>query len=138
MRNLIAIFAGALIFVGITYADHAYVEVASVHDIMEVVQEPSMDGLAAMMKAGGPQSEGDWKHARGYASVLGESTQLLLMGARVKDDVWTKGAKMVIAGAQEATAAAKAQDLAAWKAGVGAMGKGCRTCHKPHKPKKKQ
>jgi cytochrome c556 len=87
-----------------------------------------------MMKAGGPQSDDDWKHSKAYASILSETTQLLLMGGRVKDDVWTSGATAVIAGAKGAVAASDAKDLAAWKAGVGQMGKGCRTCHKVHKP----
>jgi cytochrome c556 len=133
----IAIFAAlALLGAGLIYADHTYEGVAKVHDIMEIVQKPSMDQLAAMMKAGGPQSEDDWKHSAAHASILAESAQLLLMAGRVKDDVWTDGANAVIAGAKATVAASEAKDLAAWKAGLGEMGKGCRGCHKVHKPKK--
>jgi cytochrome c556 len=135
----IAIFAAlALLGAGLIYADHTYEGVADVHDIMEIVQKPSMDQLAAMMKAGGPQSDDDWKHSKAHASILSESTQLLLMGGRVKDDVWTSGAQAVIAGAKAAVAASGSHDLNAWKAGVGQMGKGCRTCHKVHKPPEKK
>ena len=134
MRKISILVLLAVLGAGLIYADHSYEGVAEVRDLMAVVQKPSMDQLAAIMKAGGPQSEDDWKHSKAYASVLSETTQLLLMGGRVKDDVWTSGAALVIGGAKTAVAASEAKDLAAWKAGVGEMGKGCRTCHKVHKP----
>ena len=119
-------------------AGHKYQEIASVHDIMEVVQGPSMKVLSEMMKAGGPQSDDDWKHAREHVSILGESSQLLLMGARVKDEPWTGSATKVIAGSIEATAAAKAKDVAAFRSGMGSVGSGCRSCHKVYKEDKKK
>lgn len=134
MRKFSFVAALALLGAGLIYADHTYEGVADVHDIMELVQKPSMDQLAAIMKAGGPQSDDDWKHSKAYASILSETTQLLLMGGREKDEVWTNGANAVIGGAKAAMAASDAKDLAAWKGGVGQMGKGCRTCHKVHKP----
>jgi cytochrome c556 len=134
MRKIAIFVALAVLGAGLTYADHTYEGVAEVHDIMELVQKPSMDQLAAIMKAGGPQSDDDWKHSKAHASILSETTQLLLMGGRVKDEVWTSGATTVIGGAKAAVAASEAKDLAAWKAAVGQMGKGCRTCHKVHKP----
>lgn len=134
MRKFSFVAALALLGAGLIYADHTYEGVADVHDIMELVQKPSMDQLAAIMKAGGPQSDDDWKHSKAYASILSETTQLLLMGGREKDEVWTNGANAVIGGAKAAMAASDAKDLAAWKSGVGQMGKGCRTCHKVHKP----
>ena len=126
----------ALALAGLLYADHKYEAVASVHDIMEVVQGPSMKVLSEMMKAGGPQSADDWKHAREHTSILGESAQLLLMGARVKDQPWTRGASKVIASSKKAAVAAKAKDAAAFRAGMGGIGSGCRTCHKVYKEKK--
>lgn len=130
---LIFILAGA----GLVNASHTYEETASVHDIMEVVQGPSMKKLSAMMKAGGPQTDDDWKHAREHISILGETTQLLLMGNRVKDDPWTPGAKKVIDGSKQGTAAAKAKDGDAFRAAMGSVGAGCRSCHKVYKKKKK-
>ena len=121
----------------LVHADHTYEETASVHDIMEVVQGPSMKKLSAMMKAGGPQNDDDWKHAREHISILGETTQLLLMGNRVKDDPWTPGAQKVIAGSKQGTAAAKAKDGDAFRAAMGSVGAGCRSCHKVYKKKEK-
>ena len=138
MKKVTLFVVLALVLTGLLYADHKYEEVASVHDIMEVVQGPSMKVLSEMMKAGGPQSDDDWKHARQHVSILGESTQLLLMGARVKDEPWTTGANKVIAGSTKATAAAEAKDAAAFRAGMGGVGSGCRSCHKVYKKKKKK
>lgn len=127
------ILAGA----SLVHAAHIYEETASVHDIMEVVQGPSMKKLSEMMKAGGPQTDDDWKHAREHISILGETTQLLLMGNRVKGDPWTPGAQKVIDGSKQGTAAAKAKDGDAFRAAMGSVGAGCRSCHKVYKKKKK-
>ena len=65
------ILAGA----GLVHAAHIYEETASVHDIMEVVQGPSMKKLSEMMKAGGPQTDDDWKHAREHNMMLGSAAR---------------------------------------------------------------
>ena len=111
MKNKLWIVVIAVALSGALYAEHTYEKVASAHDIMELIQKPNMDGLAAMVKAGGPQSERDWRHAKGYASVLAESSQLLLMAGRVKDDVWETGANTVISAGKASMQAAEAKDL---------------------------
>ena len=138
MQNKFWIVVIAVAVAGVLYAEHTYEKVASAHDIMELVQEPNMDALAAMMKAGGPHSDRDWRHAKAHASVLVESSQLLLMAGRIKDDVWEKGAKAVISAGKASMQAAEAKDLNAWKAANAGIGKGCRGCHNVHKPKKKK
>lgn len=138
MKNKFWIVVIGVAVAGVLYAEHTYEKVASAHDIMELVQEPNMDALAAMMKAGGPHSDRDWRHAKAHASVLVESSQLLLMAGRIKDDVWEKGAKAVISAGKASMQAAEAKDLNAWKAANAGIGKGCRGCHKVHKPKKKK
>ena len=135
MKNKLWIVVIAVALSGALYAEHTYEKVASAHDIMELIQKPNMDGLAAMVKAGGPRSERDWRHAKGYASVLAESSQLLLMAGRVKDDVWETGANTVISAGKASMQAAEAKDLDAWKTATAEIGKGCRGCHKVHKPK---
>jgi cytochrome c556 len=127
----------SLALAGLVFANHQYSEVGSVHDIMEVVQGPSMKYVSEMMKTGGPQSDDDWKHAKARVSVLGESSQLLLMGARVKDEPWTAGALKAISGATAGVAAADAKDAEAFRSAMGTLGSGCRTCHKVYKKKKK-
>ena len=138
MKSLIYVLCLTLAAAGVVYADHAYQEVASVQDLMAVVEKPAMDAVAAIVKAGGPQSDDDWKAVKKNASVLAESTQLMLMGSRVKDEAWTKGANEVIAAAKVAMTAADAKDMDGFKAASGGLGRGCRTCHNVHKPKTPQ
>jgi cytochrome c556 len=138
MKSLIYVLCLTLAAAGIVHAAHAYEEVASVQDLMAVIQKPSMDAVVAIVKAGGPQSDDDWKAVRKHASVLAESTQLTLMGSRVKDEAWTKGANEVIAAAKGAMTAADAKDMDGFKAASGGLGRGCRTCHNVHKPKTPQ
>ncbi len=137
MKRLIAVIAAALALTALVFAeDHSYQKKATAHDLMEVVVKPTMDQLAAMNKAGGPQEKADWKHANAWASVLAESSQLLLMDGRVKDEVWSDGAKQMLEGAEATMTASMRMDAEGWKAGLGKMGGGCRTCHNVHKPKK--
>ena len=135
MRKIIGAAALTLALVGLLSAA-AYEEVASPHDLMEMVVKPAMDKLAAMKKAGGPQNDTDWKHAKAASSILAESSQLLMMGKRVKDDVWTDGAEKLFSGAKGTMTASESHDMAAWNAGLAGIGGGCRSCHKAHKPKK--
>ena len=135
MRNLTPALFLAFSLTLLPAADHVYEEVASAHDLMDYVMKPSMDKLVAMNKAGGPQSEKDWKHAKAHASILAETGQLLLMAGRIKDEAWEKGARRVISGAKDSLAAAEATDVNAWRAAAGSIGRGCRSCHKVHKPK---
>ena len=100
MKNKLWIVVGAAALAGTLYAEHTYEKVAAAHDIMELVQKPNMDALGATMKAGGPQSDRDWRRAKAHASLLAESSQLLLMAGRIKDDVWEDGAKTVISAAK--------------------------------------
>ncbi len=60
------------------------------------------------------------------------------MAGRIKDDVWKKGAHQVMKGAKASPAAAEALDVNAWRTAAGSIGKGCRGCHKVHKPKKEE
>lgn len=139
MKKLIGAAALACAVVALGGAEPgepAYEKIATVHDIMEDIQKPAMDRLAALKKAGGPQSDKDWKRAHRAASILGESSQLLLMGGRVKDEVWSNGAAQVVAAAKSTMAAAQHKNMDAWNQGMMGIGKGCRGCHKVHKPKK--
>ena len=114
----------------------SYHGVASTKQIMAGVQKPAMDSLNAMMKAGGPKDEKDWAQAQQNAALLAETGQLILMGARPKDqDVWVKTGTMLSESASAAAKAAEAKDLDAFKASLGAVAKSCRGCHTVHKKK---
>ncbi len=134
MKRLFGVLAVVLTLTALGFAaDFEYQKKASTHDLMWGVVKPSMDGLAAMNKAGGPQNDADWKHARAWASVLAESGELLQMDGRVKDDVWTDGAQQVVTGGEAAMQASMGKDSEALKASMGQIGGGCRTCHQAHR-----
>ena len=89
-----------------------YQVVASSKQIMKAVQKPAMDGLVAMMKAGGPKDDQEWEAAQQNAAVLAETAQLLLMGTRPLDqDVWVKSSHRLQEASVQAAKAAEAKDL---------------------------
>jgi hypothetical protein len=110
--------------------------VASTKQIMAGVQKPAMDSINAMMKAGGPKDEKEWAQAQQNAALLAETGQLILMGARPKDqDVWIKTGTVLSESASAAANAAEAKNLDAFKTSVAAVAKSCRGCHTVHKKK---
>jgi len=114
-----------------------YQSVATPKHIMAGIQKPTMDGLAAMNKAGGPKDDKEWQIAEQGAAVLAETAQLLLMGDRPKDqDVWVKSSQRLHQAATGSAKAAAAKDLEAWKGSMGQMGGACRSCHNVHRKDK--
>ena len=103
---------------------------------MEMVVKPSMGKINAMKKAGGPANKKEWKTANAAASIIGEASQLMLLGGRVKDDAWRNGANEVIAAAGKTMMGAYRMDMESYSAGLEAMSAGCKTCHKVHKKDK--
>lgn len=136
MKKILWLATLSLTAAGIAAAGDAYSKMATAHDLMEAVVKPNMDKLAEMRKAGGPKEMKDWKHVNAYASVLGESGQLMLMEGWVKDDVWKDGAAQLVEAAKATMTAAMRQDADGVNAGMDALGAGCKTCHAVHKPKK--
>ena len=139
MKKLFACGVGAgLLAVAALAAEHehAYEKAATSRDLMAYVQKPAMDSLAAMKKAGGPQNIDDWKLSNASASLLVETTQLMMMGGRVKDEAWENGAQQVIDAGKQAMTASMRQDVEGWNQALAGLGQGCRACHTVHKPKK--
>jgi cytochrome c556 len=117
----------------------SYHGVASTKQIMAGVQKPAFDNINAMMKAGGPKDEKEWAQAQQNAALLAETGQLILMGARPKDqDVWVKTATLLSESASSAAKAAEGKDLDAFKSSLGGMAKSCRGCHTVHRKKTEQ
>jgi cytochrome c556 len=129
----------SLMFLGSLAFAQQYTGVASSKQLMAGMQKPAMDGLAAMMKAGGPQDEKEWAVAQQNAAVLAESAQLLLMGSRPLDqDVWVKTSHRLQEAAVGSMKAAESKDLTAWKASLANMGGACKGCHNVHRKKPQQ
>jgi hypothetical protein len=113
-----------------------YQPVATSKHIMNGMQKPAMDSLTAMGKTGGPKSDEEWQLAEQHAAVLAETAQLLLMGARPKDqDVWLTSSQRLLTSASASAKAAGAHDLDAWKNQLNSMASACRACHKLYKKK---
>ena len=136
MKKILWLVTLSLTAAGIAAAGDAYSKMATAHDLMEAVVKPNMDKLAEIRRAGGPKEMKDWKHVNAYASLLGESGQLMLMEGWVKDDAWKDGASKLVEAAKATMTAAMRQDADGVNAGMGALGAGCKTCHAVHKPKK--
>jgi cytochrome c556 len=133
-------FLCVLVLAGVALAQSPqYQAVATAKQIMAGIQKPAMDGLTATVKAGGPKDDKEWGLAQTQAAVLAETAQLLLMGARPKDqDVWVKSCQRLQAAAADSLKAIEAKDTAAWTASVNAMGGACRSCHNVHRKKKQE
>jgi len=114
----------------------SYHGVASTKQIMAGVQKPAMDGISALMKAGGPKDDKEWAMAQQNAALLAEAGQLLLMGSRPKDqDVWVKNGAQLNESATAAAKAAEAKDLDAFKTSIGGISGACKGCHSVHHKK---
>ena len=131
-------FASLLALAGFALAQSpSYQPVATPKQIMAGIQKPAMDGLVAMNKAGGPKDDKEWELAQAQAAALAETAQLLLMGARPKDqDVWVKSCQRLQAAASDGAKAAGEKNLQAWSTSINAMGRACRSCHDVHRKKK--
>jgi len=82
-----------------------------------------------------PKNEGDWSLLRTNALTLAESGNLLMMGARARDQGdWIKDAKMLVDAGNAAYKAARAKDLNAVVAVNDQLYAACVTCHKQYRP----
>jgi len=133
MRFIVVIVAS-----GIALAQSpSYQAVASPKQIMAGIQKPAMDSMMTINKAGGPKDDKEWELVEQQAAVLAETAQLLLMGARPKDeDVWPKSSMRLHTAAGSSVKAAQAKELPSWQASLNAMGAACRSCHNVHRKKK--
>jgi cytochrome c556 len=112
------------------WAQSTYHEVATVKQLMTIIQGPISGQIGGMLKAGGPTDDKEWAQAEQNAALLAEGGQLLLLGARPKDqDVWTKNANALTESASAAMKAAQAKDVEAWKTAAGSINGACRGCH---------
>jgi len=134
MKTFFGMAIAILAVCGMTFAQEPAYEVkASTQQLMSKIVRPSNGEIGAMRKAGGPRSDEDWAAAAATASILAEIGQVLQMGDRPKDEVWTDGAQRLTAGATSLAAASKSKNAEAWTAAASEMGQGCRTCHKVHR-----
>lgn len=111
----------------------AYQAKASAHDLMSKIVAPSNGVIGAMRKAGGPQTDEDWAASATAAALLAESGQLLQMGGRPKDQVWSDAAMGLANAASALLDASNSKNAEAWTAALGGIGQNCQSCHKVHR-----
>ncbi|MBK9168298.1 MAG: hypothetical protein IPM24_12630 [Bryobacterales bacterium] len=119
------------------WAQGPYSAIASSKQLMAGSLKPAMDGLATMLKAGGPKDEKEWAMAESQAAALAETAQLLLLANRPLDqDVWLTSSRKLQDAGVVSMKAAGSKDLAAWKTSLSSMGAACKSCHSVHKKNK--
>ena len=130
-------FASLLLLVGLAAAQSPqYTQVASTKQIMAAIVKPSMDGIGATVKAGGPKDDKEWEAVQRNAAILAEAAQLLELGNRPPDhDGWMKSSQKLQEVAQASAKAAQAKDAEALKAAAGNIGGSCKGCHSVYRKK---
>lgn len=82
-----------------------------------------------------PKNDQDWGVLRTNALTLAESGNLLMMGARARDQGdWIKDAKLLVDAGNAAYKAARAKDLNAVAAVNDQLYAACVTCHQQYRP----
>lgn len=108
--------------------------VATTADIMTALTAPSS---TAVFKAASepPREAGDWIAVRAQALMLAESGNLLLIGARVRDEgEWTRLAAAMRDAAEAAVKAAGAKDATALSDAGERVYETCEQCHRQYLP----
>ena len=110
---LVALGAVAAITTGCS-TQPSYQPVATIEQIMEASVEPASNAVfdaAAWVngvQVGGPKTDDDWKLVQANALMLAETGNLLLMGARMKDQAgWVIRTQAMMDAANEAAKAAE-------------------------------
>lgn len=127
-------FAGMFLVAGLAFAQApAYKTVASTKHLMAGVVKPSADALNAIAKAGGPKDDAEWAQVAQHAALMAEAGNLLHMGGRPKDDVWTKAATQLTDGFEGVSKAAAEKNLETYKTAMSQGNGSCRPCHQAHR-----
>ncbi len=133
MKTFLGMALAILAVCGLAVAQHSdYQAKASVKDIMAKMVGPNNDQLREMQE-NGPQSEEDWAAARTAATIMAEAAQLLEMGGRSKDGVWSETSKGLTSATGALVAASDSKDVDAWKAAQSDVGPTCQSCHETHR-----
>lgn len=115
--------------------------IATLEQIMETTIEPVSDRVfdAAVwengVQVGGPNTNEDWKLVQANAMMLAETSNLLLMPGRAKDEgSWVVRTQAMKDAALEAAKAAEAKDTDAIFVAGGHIFQACTACHLQYVP----
>jgi hypothetical protein len=132
MRTLVLVvcFAGV---VG-AQAPSNFQPVGNMSQLMVDIIYPASDALFYIERTP-PKNDHDWNVIRGQALMLAESGNLLLIGARARDqERWVKDAKLMIDAGTAAFKAAQKKDMQAILDLNDQLNRSCTTCHAHYRP----
>ena len=131
MRILAVLFVAAL---ALAQAPSPFQPVGNMSQLMIDVIYPTSDALF-YAERNAPQNDHDWGVLRGNALMLAESGNLLMMGARARDQGnWIKDARLLVDVGTAAFQATQAKDLSAVLALNDQLYAACVTCHQEYRP----
>jgi hypothetical protein len=134
MRSFLRVSALFLLAgVSIAQAPAPFQQVGSVSQLMVDIIYPASDALFYIEREP-PKNDHDWNVIRGTALTLAESGNLLLMGARARDqDRWVKDTKLMIDAGTAAYKAAQKKDMQAILDLNEQLSASCTTCHRHYR-----
>ena len=111
---------------------------ATVRELHDLMISPASDAVFDATSRQ-PLDEKGWTTARNQALVLAESTNLLMVGSRVRDNGnWMKMSRALVDAAAQAAAAAQKKDAKALEVATDAITVACMECHRPYRDQGRQ
>ena len=111
---------------------------ANVRELHDLMISPASDAVFAASSNEAIDAKG-WTTARNQALLLAESGNLLMVGARVRDNGnWMKMSRAMVDAAALAVAAAEKKDAKALEAATDSITTACMDCHRPYRDQGRQ
>jgi hypothetical protein len=111
---------------------------ANVRELHDLMISPASDAVFAA-SSNQPLDANGWTAARNQAMVLAESGNLLMIGARVRDNGnWMRMSRAMVDAAALAAAAADKKDAMALESATDAITVSCMECHRPYRDQGRQ
>jgi hypothetical protein len=108
--------------------------VGTMSELMVKIIYPASDAIFYVTTRT-PSSDAEWNELQGKALMVGESANLLMMPAHMRDeDRWLADAKLMRDAGMAAFKAAKAKDVKALEDLNDALYQSCVTCHQHYRP----
>ena len=111
---------------------------ANVRELHDIMISPASDAVFAA-SSNQPLDAKGWADARNQAIVLAESGNLLMVGARVRDNGnWMKMSRALVDAAALAASAAEKRETKALEAATDSITTACMECHRPYRDQGRQ
>ena len=111
---------------------------ANVRELHDIMISPASDAVFDATSQQ-PLDEKGWTAARNQALVLAESSNLLMLGNRVRDNGnWMRMSRALVDAAAQAAAAAQKKDVKALEVATDAITVACMECHRPYRDQGRQ